>query len=779
MSHTTTSLCTTLCQPCVDMLQAKSRRISWVLRGTYWRQVYAHHDYAASLEVAAADGCAICKLVWHKLTPSLQGWMKQEAVELSGGSSGYIGNLLRRWQSLKRDEVSVYGWTNEARIDGMQLLFLFGLPNATTIVRLLILPSQLRCAKSTSGVLDVLWKPEHHHNHFEEESPEFVAFDQIVNNDTLELSTASDSSWNMAMKWIEDCNARAIEHCMCHEHKTFKQAKPPRRLLKILAGESGTQVSLISMTTNPQPESYVTLSYTWGGVDQSALPLLRKRTLVSYESSIEVDRLPLLFRDVIDVAKRLGYQYLWIDALCIVQDDEKEKAGEVMRMDQIYDGADLNIVAAGAKDCHSSLFTQRDAALIRPIAVNFRWKQATKTVRDSPEWYGYQDEFLSANNQCYCVVCLQRRRNANSTIELPSADRVEPAESTTRAQESEYFIFDADYVAEEWQNVRVNTRAWVLQEELLSRRILHFGKHQLFWRCGSQQRCEMFPFGMLDMPAFRESTRLSSSDERSWYHHMQEYSTRSMTHEHDKLPAISGLARVFNHTINSRYLAGIWESSLKSNLLWHVADGYQGDGTLCKRRVYSDRNLYIAPSWSWASVSGKIDFPPNSYRESPTEHLVQILESGVDALVADDVFGGVSGGCLKVRGKVHCADHRFWMLCYQVHGQGSRNRNLVWIIGQWSPNMFECIFDDVTDYLSRRHASWIVPGISRTRDICLLPFLVRYRSSDLDRGCEGLIIVPETGFANTYRRVGYFRTSNLVEVSASDFPEPETEFTLL
>jgi hypothetical protein len=141
-----------------------------------------------------------------------------------------------------------------------------------------------------------------------------------------------------------------------------------------------------------------------------------------------VEKLPLTFQDAIRVTRELGQRYLWIDSLCIIQDDLEDWATESKKMEAVFRNAYCTIAATSAED-------------------------STKGFLKRPE---EKD------------VMLPECSHGKVYIWTPIVDD-----------------FDGDVT----KGV-LNTRAWVLQERALSRRTLHFTKRQAYWECGGGVRCE-------------------------------------------------------------------------------------------------------------------------------------------------------------------------------------------------------------------------------------------------------------------------------------------------
>lgn len=101
------------------------------------------------------------------------------------------------------------------------------------------------------------------------------------------------------------------------------------------------------------------------------------------------------------------------------------------------------------------------------------------------------------------------------------------------------------------------------------------------------------------MPTFKSILRESqhSTEIELWYHLLEDYSFRQLTKPSDKLPALSGLARVLGACIKGEYVAGLWSNALVEGLAWSRLGGYSNPMTIVPR-------AYRAPSWSWASCDG-------------------------------------------------------------------------------------------------------------------------------------------------------------------------------
>jgi hypothetical protein len=147
------------------------------------------------------------------------------------------------------------------------------------------------------------------------------------------------------------------------------------------------------------------------------------------------------------------------------------------------------------------------------------------------------------------------------------------------------------------------SRAWALQERLISKRLLIFSRYDLYWECDDsppQRRDGANKFASILEHTHRLSRKLSTSD---WHLIVEDYTCRNLTDDRDKLPAMSGLATVYYQATKKDYLAGLWRQSLIEDLLWRrdkVTYGKSGKSGVSSK--------YRAPSRSWVSLDFNISF---------------------------------------------------------------------------------------------------------------------------------------------------------------------------
>jgi hypothetical protein len=181
------------------------------------------------------------------------------------------------------------------------------------------------------------------------------------------------------------------------------------------------------------------------------------------------------------------------------------------------------------------------------------------------------------------------------------------------------------------------SRAWCFQETFLAKRTLHCTPGAMVFECKTHQRSESQspPYASTIEGTFGSPV----TAEEKWEYIVDCYSRRELTYNKDKLPAISGIAALVGFEMKDQYLAGLWQSSLLKNLLWHPIGGASAS-------VLTSAE-YIAPSWSWASINRGIAWNP--VREP--KFLATVLEARCLSK-GRNIYGEVSGGRIVLRGRL-------------------------------------------------------------------------------------------------------------------------------
>jgi hypothetical protein len=203
----------------------------------------------------------------------------------------------------------------------------------------------------------------------------------------------------------------------------------------------------------------------------------------------------------------------------------------------------------------------------------------------------------------------------------------------------------------------LNKRAWCFQETRLSHRLLTFDRLQMSYTClkhgllesrdlpEGAAREEKNPFLPKLQSASREDDQTNNRELLStWYQAVEDYTSRSLTFQHDKLVAIAGMARIVGGFMKDEYSAGLFHRTLPQALLWSPYEEETFPNPPHKSCMPSS---YRAPSWSWASIES----PISNFlcrQAHGRKRLSQILEI-TTTLQGLDPYGQVKAGSLKIR----------------------------------------------------------------------------------------------------------------------------------
>jgi hypothetical protein len=352
---------------------------------------------------------------------------------------------------------------------------------------------------------------------------------------------------------------------------------------------------------------YIALSHVWGVA--KGLPKTTTKTIQSYKKGIPWTTLPRALQEAVVLTRALGFRWLWVDSLCLVQDDAASKLEESMTMEQIFGNAFLTIAATSAADSSSHPLFPAQMQPFKIQAIDNKGSAFKIYVREQPSHYSFKAPFDESAHMNDWELPFNISEDAN-------------------------------------QDTPLLKRAWAFTERLLSPRILHFTKSEMILECREGYQCECgritdstFDSRATDLikqefariiseanrrPSFDGSvqgdrmngiegitTQLASttltngarniSQKREealqlWSYIITEFTARDMTYDSDRLLAIANIANQLSPALHSGYVAGQWTFSTMG-LLW-----YPNDSTRCRRSKFlTGPNV---PSWSWASVEG-------------------------------------------------------------------------------------------------------------------------------------------------------------------------------
>lgn len=421
-----------------------------------------------------------------------------------------------------------------------------------------------------------------------------------------------------ALDWIQsrftECKRK---HSACGDAERIRL---PRRLLTLTCKSDEIFVNLVEYSQaraeRPRRGVYAALSHCWG--DHRSC-ITTKHNLKDRLKGIPWNTIPRTFQEAIKLALQLKIDRIWIDSLCIVQDDVEDWNVESAKMAAIYRFAALTLAATGSSsDTHGC--------------------------------------FLESSG-----------RSQGVELSLPKgtfSHRIAVREAITHWESC-----DKQTMKDRFP---LMTRGWAFQERLLSPRILHFCRSELVWECRELSVCECggladqtSPGGIYycnvqaaeqewqdenapaeQTPSLRMgsvknkvegwrdklnevglaglaslNTSLHRRLDRRWqaklnerqkcpgyvsdFHRIiEQYSKLQLTHISDRLPALSGLCKRVQH-IRGPYVAGLWADSITFDLMWRVD---RLNLSLTRDR---EPQSYRGPSWSWVAVDEPVTFWPD------------------------------------------------------------------------------------------------------------------------------------------------------------------------
>lgn len=177
------------------------------------------------------------------------------------------------------------------------------------------------------------------------------------------IEPESEKAYDLITSWYTSCQR---DHDVCNARK---HTEGPRRLLYIGQGSTCSSGTIRPVECDvAAPPDFVALSHAWGPGEYKPLKTV-KGNIEKHNIAIGTVALSRTFRDAVAVGRRLEEKYLWIDSLCIVQDDDQDKAKEIPRMQAIYEGAALTMSAMSAHDGRGSCWTHRKCAFDLPLVA--------------------------------------------------------------------------------------------------------------------------------------------------------------------------------------------------------------------------------------------------------------------------------------------------------------------------------------------------------------------------------------------------------------------------
>ncbi|KAJ3524033.1 hypothetical protein NM208_g12212 [Fusarium decemcellulare] len=509
-------------------------------------------------------------------------------------------------------------------------------------------------------------------------------------------TTQQQINLQVIKSWLNNCDHNHGPECNYSRSGTRAENEMPLIFIDVI------QQCLVPASSDAK---YFALSYVWGQVDMS------KTLKANYHERQQPSALlsvpfPKTIRDAMTFVKSLGERFLWVDAICMVQDDKEQMARDIPNMDIVYGQAFATIVALEGNDADAGL---------PGVAPGTRPPQQIGTISVSDRSPVLDDDPASQNKETISIVATPK----------------------------------PFYLALELS--RWNTRGWIVQERLLSRRCLYFAPDAVYFQCSRQTLSEggsneEFGASLLEKPPALDdnhilrkanqdnpllgldtmydlplSERLSKAF-NAYKILLETYSQRNLSFKSDILNAFAGMFAVLEGHFQSITFHGLPSTVFSHALLWTPAARLPRRGTQLptySSMVPGSPDAQF-PSWSWAGWDGPVEY-----------RLFERVDSEVflptpSVTVYETINGPISDTVDKGKGLGKSAPS-----ISDVSGETKDIRELTsgGIQGQEDPNSRQVLAKIVPDQI--RGTSWVImppPPIEKRDDPHIAAKMLRFRA---------------------------------------------------
>ncbi|KAK1755499.1 heterokaryon incompatibility protein-domain-containing protein [Echria macrotheca] len=354
--------------------------------------------------------------------------------------------------------------------------------------------------------------------------------------------------------WIAACSESHSRHRCGVPESSFHESFPGLDVLRFV------DVKLLAIAELQRVPKYVALSYVWGETSSIRLTATsRSSFLVPGYLENAWDCIPRTIKDAIELTRRLGKRYLWVDALCLMQNDPDDVSRGVKVMDEIYERSWLTIIAASGHDANAGL------------------------------------PGIAEGSRC-----------SNTAIRVTEDISVGIYVPLDRLMKCSVY----------------ESRAWTFQEQLLARRAVYFVGGLVFYRCRedmySEQCVDQSPRGgrpVYEVEGFQASLLPVSAalDEplHDFGNMLIYYNKRALSFPSDVLRALAGITRRVSQQAKCRFLQGMPTAAFDAFLLFEC----NATGSLRRRQGF--------PSYSWVGWKGGLVVTKRSRKFDNLNHWLE------------------------------------------------------------------------------------------------------------------------------------------------------------
>ncbi|KAJ5738205.1 HET-domain-containing protein [Penicillium malachiteum] len=421
----------------------------------------------------------------------------------------------------------------------------------------------------------------------------YLSYGRLLDKNWIDLS--------IIKQWLAHCEQEHGNHCKEHDWGIVMQRPQFLRVIDVDA-------LCLVQPQDPMNCRFLALSYVWGGANTIKLTYRNQAAMMWSQGLRELfDDLPRTIVDAMEIVKALGEKYLWVDSLCIMQEDTTEAREQIATMDRVYGSALLTIVAAQGDNANSGL---------RGVQRNEFHTQTPSLPRDIRQ----------------------------SSAEMKDgAHIIAPFDSTQHLSWTSW-----------------NSRAWTFQEKLMSKRLLVFAGDEVVWycrkmTCREDMRAEdsgyitepleslslkpqyfgidvdkLWVDGSLEVDRHGRTRIVRSGTFAAYAKAIESYTSRQSTYKSDAIRALHGLLHVFQLSFKSEFIAGLPNCIIDIALLWRPTQ------QLKRREGF--------PSWSWAGWEGQVTYnKPMKIERDDAGHLksankAEFGEEGIQPLLRWHIY---------------------------------------------------------------------------------------------------------------------------------------------
>lgn len=374
--------------------------------------------------------------------------------------------------------------------------------------------------------------------------------------------------------------------------------------LRLLGGEE------IKASSAERPQ-YSALSYCWAPPeDADHQTKTKKKDIKEYSTRLDFHSLQPVLQDAVKTTRNLDIPYLWVDSLCILQDDISDWQSQCAQMDKVYGNACVTLIAASSETCMEGF--------LHPTRYELRFP-----YRSAPP-----TEITGSFMLYFTHVC----------------------------DEVQYFMESAvvKTLHDDLNFSRWARRGWTCQEETMAGPRIVFGSSDVYFARNGQYMSKDGVLGYVE-PKLVASNQSADELHLLWESIIRRYSSfalSSFSKPRDLLPALSGLAAQFNNRLESQYVAGCWVDRLHSNLLWYRSCA--ACPSINSITQLHSRTPYLVPTWS-SLTRGEVTFnlqddTLHEINDPRSETVVHDVHAPLD--VPKNPYGAINGASVTLEGSL-------------------------------------------------------------------------------------------------------------------------------